>query len=95
MALDKASIARVAHLARIKVPDQDLDRFAREVSTILGFVEQLADVDTDGVEPMTSVVAMALPRREDKVTDGSQAEAVLRNAPEAAHGFFAVPKVVE
>ena len=96
MSLDKATVRTIANLARIEVADEDLDHLAGELSTILNFVEQLAEVNTDGVAPMTSVVeGMALPRREDAVTDGGYPEKVLANAPEASEGFFVVPKVVE
>lgn len=95
MSLDKATVARVARLARIYVPDDDLDQLAGELNQIIGWVEQLAEVDTDGVEPMTSVVAMTLPRRDDIVTEGDEAERVLANAPERHDGYFVVPRVVE
>ncbi|MBI5162797.1 MAG: Asp-tRNA(Asn)/Glu-tRNA(Gln) amidotransferase subunit GatC [Magnetospirillum sp.] len=95
MSLDKATVRSIAELARIEVAEDELDHLAGELSNILTFVEQLAQVDTEGVAPMTSVVAMSLPMREDAVTDGHQAEAVLANAPEAQDGFFTVPKVVE
>lgn len=95
MALDKATVLRIARLARIKVPEGDLDHLAGELSTILSFVEQLDEVDTGNVPPMTSVVALKLRRRADAVTDGGQAEAVLQNAPERTGDFFVVPKVVE
>jgi aspartyl-tRNA(Asn)/glutamyl-tRNA(Gln) amidotransferase subunit C len=95
MALDKATVARIATLARIKLPPSEQEHLAQELSTILGWIEQLAEVDTAGVEPMSSVVAMRLPMREDEVTDGNCRDEILANAPEAAHGFFTVPKVVE
>lgn len=95
MSLDKATVARIAHLARIHVPDQDLEPLAGELSTILDWVEQLAEVDTDGVAPMTSVVEMEARWRKDEVTDGDCAADVLANAPEAEMGFYTVPKVVE
>jgi aspartyl-tRNA(Asn)/glutamyl-tRNA(Gln) amidotransferase subunit C len=95
MSIDKDTAARVAKLARIKVEDDALPALAQEFNTILGFIEQLNEVDVDGVEPMTSVTPMRLKRREDVVTDGNQQEAVLANAPDAREGFFAVPKVVE
>ena len=95
MSLDKATVARVARLARIHVPEDDLDRLAGELNQIIGWVEQLAEVDTDGVEPMTSVVAMDLPLRADVVTEGEEAERVLANAPENHDGYFVVPRVVE
>ena len=95
MALDEATVARIAHLARIKLPDDQLQPMARELSGILDFVEQLGEVDTAGVPPMTAVVAHELRRRADVVTDGGVRDKVLANAPAAEHGFFAVPKVIE
>ena len=95
MPLDKSTVRNIAFLARVKVPEDDLERLAGELSNIMGWVEQLAEVDTDGIEPMTSVVEMTLPKRPDKVTDGDDAEGVLANAPEPVSGYFAVPKVVE
>ena len=95
MALDKTTVARIAALARIKVPEADLAPLAGELSTILTWIEQLNEVDVSGVEPMSSVAQMTLPMREDEVTDGGDRDAILNNAPEAARGFFAVPKVVE
>ncbi|HEY9568701.1 MAG TPA: Asp-tRNA(Asn)/Glu-tRNA(Gln) amidotransferase subunit GatC [Thalassobaculum sp.] len=95
MSLDKATVAKIAHLARIKLPDEDQAAMAAELSKILDFVEQLAEVDTADVEPMTSVAAQKLRWRPDQVADGGIPEKVLANAPEAVGGFFAVPKVVE
>ncbi len=95
MSIDRETAARVAKLARIAVPEDDLPKLAEELSGILDFMEQLNEVDVDGVEPMTSVTPMRLKRREDVVTDGDQQEKVLANAPDAREGFFAVPKVVE
>ncbi|MCW9043480.1 MAG: Asp-tRNA(Asn)/Glu-tRNA(Gln) amidotransferase subunit GatC [Pseudopelagicola sp.] len=95
MSIDKDTAARVAKLARIKVEEDALPALAQEFNTILGFIEQLNEVDVEGVEPMTSVTPMRLKRREDVVTDGDQQEAILANAPDAREGFFAVPKVVE
>lgn len=95
MSLDKAAVRAIAELARIEVPDEELDHLAGELSGILHFVEQLSEVDTDGIEPMNSVADLSLPWRKDVVTDGGYAEAVLVNAPDAAEGFFTVPKVVE
>jgi len=95
MSLDKATVARVARLARIHIPDDDLERLAGELNQIIGWVEQLAEVDTEGVEPMTSVVDMRLPQRADEVTEGDEAGRVLANAPETADGYFVVPRVVE
>ena len=95
MALDKATVARIATLARIRVPESDREHLAGELSQILTWVEQLGEVDTSGVEPMASVAEMNLPMREDVVTDGNKPDAVLSNATDPKHGFFAVPKVVE
>lgn len=95
MSIDTTTARRVAKLARIQVPEDELPELANEFSAILGFIEQLNEVDVDGIEPMTSVTPQRLKRRTDVVTDGGQQEAVLKNAPDAREGFFAVPKVVE
>ena len=95
MSIDAATVRRVARLARIQEPEERLEPLARELSGILGWIEQLGEVDTDGVEPMTSVVAAKLPMREDVVTEGGDPGVVLSNAPSEADGFFVVPKVVE
>lgn len=95
MSIDESTAARVAKLARIKVEPDDLLALAGEFNTILGFIEQLSEVDVEGVEPMVSVTPQVLKRREDKVSDGGQQAAVLSNAPDAREGFFAVPKVME
>jgi len=95
MSIDKDTARRVAHLARIKVDEDELAPLAQELSGILDFMEQLAEVDVEGVEPMTSVTPMALKRRKDVVTDGGYPEKILANAPDAREGFFTVPKVVE
>lgn len=95
MSVDKETVARIAHLARLKVPEEALEPMAGELNQILGWVEQLGEVNTDNVAPMTSVVHADLPRREDIVTAGDQRDDVLKNAPDAQHGFFAVPKVIE
>lgn len=95
MAVDRETARRVAHLARIRVAEDQLEPLAGELSRILAFVEQLGEVDVEGVEPMAAVHPMRLKRRADVVTDGDRREDVLANAPEAAEGFFAVPKVVE
>ena len=95
MSIDIDTARRVAKLARIAVPEDNLPSLASELSNIIGFMEQLNEVDVEGVEPMTSVTPQALKRRDDVVTDGGQQEAVLANAPDAREGFFAVPKVVE
>ena len=95
MSIDTETARRVAKLARIKVEDDALPGLAQEFSVILGFIEQLNEVDVEGVEPMTSVTPQRLKRREDFVTDGDQQSKVLANAPFSREGFFAVPKVVE
>lgn len=95
MSIDIETARRVAKLARIAVPEKDLPGLAGEFNAILGFVEQLGEVDVEGVEPMTGVTPMRLKRREDEVTDGDMPEKILSNAPDAREGFFAVPKVVE
>jgi aspartyl-tRNA(Asn)/glutamyl-tRNA(Gln) amidotransferase subunit C len=95
MSIDESTAARVAKLARIKVEPEALPALAQEFNTILGFIEQLAEVDIEGVEPMTSVTPQNLTRRADAVTDGDMQDAILKNAPDAREGFFAVPKVVE
>ena len=95
MSIDTETAARVAKLARIKVEPARLPALAEEFNTILGFIEQLGEVDIEGVEPMVSVTPMRLKRRDDVVTDGGQQDKVLANAPDAREGFFAVPKVVE
>lgn len=95
MSLDKATVRNIANLARIQVQDEELDHLGAELSGILKFVEQLAEVNTDGIEPMSSVADLTLPMRADVINDGGQVDAVLKNAPDAAEGFFTVPKVVE
>ncbi len=95
MSIDKETARRAAHLARIEVAEEELDHLAQELSGILDFMEQLNEVDIEGVEPMTSVTPMRLKRRKDVVTDGNIQEKILSNAPDAREGFFAVPKVVE
>lgn len=95
MALDKATVAHIAALARIRLSEPELEPLVGELSQILTWVGQLNGVDTSGVAPMASVAASGLPMREDRVTDGDCREAILGNAPRSARGFFAVPKVVE
>ncbi|KAB2716946.1 Asp-tRNA(Asn)/Glu-tRNA(Gln) amidotransferase subunit GatC [Brucella intermedia] len=95
MSVDISTVKRVAHLARIAVSDDDAERMTGELNAILGFVEQLNEVDVDGIEPMTSVTPMDMRMREDKVTDGGIAAAVVANAPVKEDNFFVVPKVVE
>ncbi|GGO51391.1 aspartyl/glutamyl-tRNA(Asn/Gln) amidotransferase subunit C [Roseovarius pacificus] len=95
MSIDKDTAAKVAKLARIRVEEDALPALAQEFNDILGFIEQLAEVDVEGVEPMTGVTPMRLKRREDVVTEGGMPDKILSNAPDAREGFFAVPKVVE
>ena len=95
MTIDTDTARKVARLARIRVEEERLPALAREFDAILQFIEQLGEVDVEGVEPMTSVTPMRLKRRADVVTDGNQQDKVLLNAPDAHEGFFAVPKVVE
>lgn len=95
MSIDIDTARKVAKLARIRVEEEALPALAQELSGILTFMEELNEVDVTGVEPMVSVTPMRLKRRADVVTEGGQQEAVLKNAPEAREGFFAVPKVVE
>jgi len=95
MSIDKETARRAAHLARIAVPEEELENLAQELSGIVGFMEQLLEVDVEGIEPLTSVSPMALPRRTDAVTDGDQIKKILKNAPNSREGFFAVPKVRE
>ncbi len=95
MSIDETTAARVAKLARIRVEPEALPALAGEFNTILGFIEQLREVDIEGVEPMTSVTPQVLPQRADEVLEGDQQDKILANAPDAREGFFAVPKVVE
>jgi len=95
MSVDRETVRRIAHLARIELPEERVAPLETELNQILGWVEQLAEVDTENVPPMTSVVDMSLKRRADAVTDGGYAEDVTRNAPACEYGFFVVPKVVE
>ncbi len=95
MAIDAATVRKVAHLARIKTPDDRLEPLAGELNAIMAWIDQLNEVDVTGVEPMTSNVAQPLRLRDDVVTDGARVEAVLSNAPKSADGFYVVPKVVE
>lgn len=95
MSVDEETVRRVAHLARIAVADDEIAPLAHDLNRILGWVEQLGEVDVDGVEPMAAVNDLALKQREDQVADGGDAAKILSDAPEAAEGFFAVPKVVE
>lgn len=95
MSVDLKTVKRVAHLARIAVTETEAERMVGELNTILGFVEQLNEVDVEGVEPLTSVVEMAMKKRADIVTDGGIASEIVANAPVTEDHFFMVPKVVE
>ena len=95
MSIDTATARKVAKLARIRVQEADLPKLAEQLSGILGFMEQLNEVDVTGIEPMVTVTPMRLARRADVVTDGNIQGQILANAPDAREGFFAVPKVVE
>ena len=95
MSVDAATVKRVAHLARIALPEEEVERMQGEINAILGFVEQLAQADVEGVEPMTSVTPTRLKQRADAVTDGGMADAIVANAPLSEDHFFLVPKVVE
>ena len=95
MSVSHDQARHIAKLARIAMSDAELERLVPELNAIIGWVEQLAEVNTDGVEPLTAVIEQKLRLRDDKVTDGNIRDEVLANAPEAQHGFFAVPKVIE
>ena len=95
MSVDADTVRRIAHLARIAVADSEVENLRAEFNAMLAFVEQLQEVNVEGVEPMTSVTPMAMKKRHDVVTAGDDAEAVLKNAPQSADHFFLVPKVVE
>lgn len=95
MSVDLATVKRVAHLSRIAVTEEEAARMEGELNRILGFVEQLSEVDVEGVEPMTSVIPMVMKKRTDEVTDGAKADDIVANAPASEDNFFVVPKVVE
>lgn len=95
MSLDPATVRRIARLARLRLDDADVPRLQAELNGILGWIEQLNEVDVDGIEPLTGAAQMALKMRDDVVTDGSIRDAILANAPERAGVYFTVPKVVE
>ena len=95
MSVDAATVRRIAHLARIAVAEDEVEHLRGEINAMLAFVEQLSEVNVDGVEPMTSVTAIEMKKRPDVVTDGGNPEAILKNAPARQDNFFAVPKVVE
>ena len=95
MSVDAVTVKRIGRLARIRIEDEEVEKYQNELNTILGFVEQLSEVDVTGVEAMTSVTPMQLRRREDKITDGNMADRIVQNAPLNEDNFFVVPKVVE
>ena len=95
MSVTPEQVRHIANLARIAMSDEELDRLLPELNNILGWVEQLGEVDTDGVEPLTAVIDQKLRLRDDEVTEGDRRDEILANAPDAEHGFFAVPKVIE
>jgi aspartyl-tRNA(Asn)/glutamyl-tRNA(Gln) amidotransferase subunit C len=95
VSVDAATVRRIAHLARIAVADEEVEHLQGELNAMLAFVEQLSEVDVEGVEPMTSVTPMAMKKRTDEVTDGGIAADIVRNAPATEDNFFLVPKVVE
>jgi aspartyl-tRNA(Asn)/glutamyl-tRNA(Gln) amidotransferase subunit C len=95
MSIDAATVRRIAHLARVAVAEDEVEHLRGEINSILSFVEQLSEVNVEGVEPMTSVMPMVMKKRRDEVTDGNNADAVLRNAPATENNYFLVPKVVE
>ncbi|MBA3676414.1 MAG: Asp-tRNA(Asn)/Glu-tRNA(Gln) amidotransferase subunit GatC [Sphingosinicella sp.] len=95
MSVDTATVRHIAKLARVAVSDGEVEALVPELNNILNWIEQLQEVDVTGVEPMTAVIPNILRLREDKVTDGGKRDDVLKNAPAAEHGFFAVPKVIE
>lgn len=95
MSVDAATVRRIAHLARIAVAEDEVEHLRGELNAILAFVEQLSEVDVEGVEPMTSVIPMEMKKRPDEITDGGIPDDILKNAPATEDGFFVVPKVVE
>ncbi len=95
MSVDQTTVRRIARLARIAVTETEVNELQGELNAILGFVDQLNEVNVDGIEPMTSVTPMVMKKRQDGVTDGNDAERVLKNAPQREDGYFVVPKVVE
>jgi len=95
MSIDQTTVRKVASLSRIRITDEEAARYEGELNKILGFVEQLSELNTDDTEPLTSVAEMTARLRKDEISDGGYVEDVLKNAPDADHGFFLVPKVVE
>ncbi|AIF80826.1 aspartyl-tRNA amidotransferase subunit C [endosymbiont of Acanthamoeba sp. UWC8] len=95
MSIDSSVVKKIAHLARIRITDEEASGYEKELNSILNWVEQLNEAETEGVEPLRSVINAELPRRKDEVTDGGIQEAVLKNSPTSKYGCFVVPKVVE
>lgn len=95
MSVDAATVKRIGRLARIRIEENEVEGYQTEINAILGFIEQLAEINVDGVEPMTSVTPMTLRRRDDVVSDGGYADKIVKNAPLSEDNFFMVPKVVE
>ena len=95
MSVDAATVKRIGRLARIRIEDSEVESYQSELNAILGFIEQLSEVDVEGIEPMTSVTAMTLRRRDDVISDGGYAEKIVANAPMTEDNFFMVPKVIE
>ncbi len=95
MSVSSDQVRHIAKLARIAMSDEEIERLVPELNNILGWVEQLGEVNTDGVEPLTAVIDQKLRLRDDAVTDGDKRDDILANSPDAEHGFFAVPKVIE
>lgn len=95
MAVDETTVKKIASLARIAISDEEAARLAPELGNIMGWIEQLGEVDTSGIEPMTAVIPNHLRLRDDVVTDGGLRDDLMKNAPRAEHGFFGVPKVIE
>jgi aspartyl-tRNA(Asn)/glutamyl-tRNA(Gln) amidotransferase subunit C len=95
MSVDADTVRRIAHLARIAVANSEVEGLRNELNAMLAFVEQLQEVNVEGVEPMTSVTPMAMKKRPDSITDGNDAEAVLKNAPQSDDNYYLVPKVIE
>ena len=95
MSVSADQVRHIANLARIATSDDEIERFVPELNNILSWVEQLGEVNTEGVEPLTAVIDNQLRLREDEVTEGNRRDEILANAPDAEHGFFAVPKVIE
>ncbi len=95
MSIDKETVYKIAKLSRIKIDEKDSDKIRSELNSVLDWINELSEVDTDGIEPLSSVTGHKLPQRTDNVTDGDYVDRILKNAPEKSSGFFVVPKVVE